>query len=212
VFQNQAADASSQQTDVFDNFKGAATIASVEAVPGGNCKDEYLPSTATTEKLVLQLPGRLPLTVFLRLPNLPAGRFMAGDAVDVDVTTSELFFQGRNQQMVLSRGGRLLAFAALTRWGPADFSDQGITFQPGAASCVPDSCSFIRYGERVSVGASEAVLQPGQTAQVGTMSISLGRSDMWNPGTNGSCDASNIFELGGFDTATGTSGVDASGL
>ncbi len=136
---------------------------------------------------------------------------MPGDAVDLDVATSELFFQGLAQQIVLSRGGSVLAFAALSRYGTTSLADYGISIQMGAATCADSNCSFTHYDSQVNVGGTEAVLAPGQSALVGTLSISLGRSDVWNPTTtNGACDASNIFQVAGFDTTADPIRTDGS--
>jgi hypothetical protein len=208
VFEDQPPDASSMQSMDFDNYKGTATVVSVEAVTGDTCQD-HLSIVVPTEKIVLQLPQRLPLTVFLGLPNLPPEQLVPGDTVEVDIATSPAFqslFEGPSQQMVLSRAGKVLAFAGLN--GLANFTDYGITLQGGDPVCVPTACSFVSRSERVTAGGSQALLVPGQTAQVGTMSITLGRSHWWS--SEGGCDGSSAFQVGGFDTTASPSGRDAS--
>jgi hypothetical protein len=187
------------------NVSGTATITSVSEVAGtgDNCRGvNYEASTEPTNQIVLQLPGRAPLTVFLRIPGLPSDRLKPGDTVDVDLAAG-FFGWGQGQRIVLSRAGKVLAFANAGDAWPS-FEKQRITVMSDGALCKPKACTWTSYRVRIIVGDQEAVFRPGQTMQVGNMSVSFNRALSWSTtddgGGGGGCDAGPHSEMGGFDT------------
>jgi hypothetical protein len=195
------ADASSSGTYWIERYNGPATIASVDEVPGGACYGGgTTPPTEPMNRIVLQIPDRSPVTVYLQIPNLPAGRFTAGASVDVDVDgRGAQFFQRSSQQIILSRAGKVLAFAAATGGDTAGLRVPVTLTLGGEYVCQPAPCAFTRRSMGVSAGGSEAVLLPGQTAQLGTMSVTFGRFESFI--TDGRCDPSAVsyLDIAGFD-------------
>ena len=65
---------------------GTATIVSVTEVAGtpGDCRAViFAPSTEPTKQILLQITGGPLVTVFLKVPGLPADRLNPGDTIDV---------------------------------------------------------------------------------------------------------------------------------
>jgi hypothetical protein len=183
-------------------YTGPATIVSVDEVTGSYCQEAgFSGSNEPKKRIVLQIPDRAPLTVYLRIPNLPAGRFTAGASVEVDVVGHgpAEFFEGSSQQITLSRAGKVLAFAAAVG-GPG--VRVPVTVKAvGDYVCQPTACAYSQFSVAVSAGGSAAIILPGQTTQLGTMSVTFGRYEAFV--SDGTCDpaAKYSFDIAGFDTA-----------
>jgi hypothetical protein len=183
------------------SVSASVTVVSVDDVPGGNCQRvDYATTGGTTRKLVLQATtGGQPWTVYMRVPNLPAGIISANDAVDLVVTASTGGFlsPGEAQQTIaLARAGQLIAFGVADGSALPQLGSFGIQVSDGGEACKVERCANVPRRTQVTVGNMAATLDQGETQQVGDVSFTVEEHSRWF--SNGGCDGNNHIQMGGY--------------
>jgi hypothetical protein len=183
------------------SVSASVTVVSVDDVPGGNCQRvDYTSSGDTTRRLGLQATaGGQRWTVYMRIPNLPAGIITATDALDLVVTASTGGFlsPGEAQQTIaLVRAGQLLAFGVADGSALPQLGSFGIQVSDGGEACVVERCANVPRRTQVTVGNTAATLDQGETRQVGDVSFTVEEHSRWF--SNGGCDGNNHIQMGGY--------------
>jgi hypothetical protein len=177
------------------------TVVSVGDGSTLDCDGLRSSSTVDTRAIVLETVDLEHLTLLLRMPGLPDDALLVNDVVGMDLRASPggpLFFPP-TQTVVLTRNDELLLFVA-TDGFTATLAPHDIAMSDGGKMCgilgLPLACGFVDHRLRVRSGTSESTFEPGQTKQVGTLSVTLDQYNSREGG--GGCDAAGSFRVGAF--------------
>jgi len=153
--------------------------------------------TGPAKRLVLRAQSQQQWTIYVRIPGLPSDLVKVGDQLDFadDASAVPRAFSivTINQTVVLSRAGRLVLFTSSLKESPQVPGDVvppvplllpaldafGVAVADGGATCgsllceAGGACAFRGHQALVTVGAQQAVVPPGQTAQLGNLSFSV---------------------------------------
>jgi len=194
---------------VFTTVSAAVKVVSVDQVPAGNCSFLGLPfstsSSPPSSKVVLETAEQQRWTVYLRIPDMPANTIQVGDSFDlaIDGWKSSIsgFFSPPEQMVSLEKSGHTVVFGD-ANGTPSSLYPAGITFDFGPATCQDPplfaGCyGFAHYPMNVTDGADTAVVQEGETRQVGGLTFTLSHAVGWQQ-SPAECDGSSYLLLGGF--------------
>jgi hypothetical protein len=193
---------------VLTTVSAAVTVASIEQVPDGNCSFFRFPfpttSSTPSSKIVLESADQQFWTVYLRVPNMPASTIQVGDSFDLEISGyyfAQASFTPPQQMIALAKNGRVVAFGSTTDQTTA-LGPLGVTIRDGGAVCQDppffNQCyGFAHRAVSVAYGANGAVVQEGETAQIGDLTFTLSHDLAWQQSPS-QCDGSSYAIMGGF--------------
>lgn len=193
------------QQAVLSSVSAAVMVNSVDQAAPGSCTaiahDPLLSNTPPSTKLVLASATQQ-WTVYLNITGFPTDAIQVGGSFDLAITAQSAFWQGDEQLITLSKGGKLVVFGYSGFQRP-DLSSFGITLSE-TPTCSDGNCGYTHRSMHVGYGGAAADVQEGVTEAIGDLSFTLERDIRFNGGTppsGGACDASDKLFLGGFITS-----------
>jgi len=182
------------------NTTTTVTILSIDQVPDGNCLFLHVPATVSavpSTKVILQTAGQQRLTMYMRIPNLPANVLLPGDSFELSLIAAPgdgSLLDGPSQMITLSRNGQLVLFGYAG--GLLASPSFGITITGASATCTATICNWLHYSVNVHNGTDMAVVHEGETTEIGNLSFTLSAALQWY--SSGGCDGANYVLMGGF--------------
>jgi hypothetical protein len=191
-------------------------VASVGLCAGVGCTPVTLPNGAmipvpTTDlRIVLDRSNGGPLTLYLKVPQMPLDALKVGETYDLTAAAGidAIFETTVDQTVTLLRGGRLVVFAAqLRKFGVPllpDLHRAGVVLEDGGLTCdqgpggsVSFSCGVRQHAVRVTTTTGgSAVVQPRQTTEVADLSFTSDSYDEYVD--SGFCDTKSVTRMAAF--------------
>lgn len=215
---------------VTGSFDDHVVVAAAGRCADAGCPPPSLPDGGTGSlssedlRIVLTRSNGASLTLYLKIPHMPADALKTGDEFELSVSASldPFFVTTVNQTISLVRAGRLIVFAAqLSNFGAPSlpFLDRvGLMLEDGGVVCEegPDaSCRLRQHAVRVTPAAGVSTLvQTGQTVRVGEqLSFTSDRYDDYRS-TSGDCDTKSVTRMAGFadNVCSGTAPLCVAGI
>ena len=191
---------------------GAMTISAIEDIPAGACRitgfDSPIPSppsgTERATRLTLDAGDGTRRNVVIRAVGLPPALLRVGETIDLSLQAWEdvaAFSRTLNQTFVLARGDQPVFVAAtltLYRLPMPNLTAAGIQLDDDGIVCrgtFSMSCTPEDHRLRASYGGESATLLPGETAQLGSLTLML---ESFRARVGPACDAKGSTQMAGF--------------
>jgi hypothetical protein len=184
------------------SFKANVVVGGVSTCTASTCPSDIRPGG---KKISVSAADARTWTLFVNLPDLPTEYIRINDAFTLDVTAAidgGFFYRIVNQTVVLAMAGKPSLFFAKTTGNPIPplpkLDAYGITFEQGAATCdsLGIGCIERHRMVRVSFDGASAVVAPGETAHVSSLSFASSHFNESPP--TGFCDGTGDLLMGGF--------------